>query len=316
MKKITAVITTFRRPRTLHRAITSVMQQKQTPDELLVIDNANDGETAQIVSSFKGAETTPIRYIVERKRGASAARNRGILEAAYDNVAFLDDDDVWLPNHLYDFTNITRDMGRIALFAGMLGRFSNPSTLIIPETTNLFKDYTDEENSEILLRRRMPLARPFFTPSMSVSIIDTHYARAVLFDEELIGREDIYFVWRLGGAGDIVLHKRVHGLADQLEESLFSVMPNAKGSERLRMDLKKSNYGVLMLEKVLESMPPTPELTDALASAYFDAAYFNAMAGNTKIAFEHLRRSARVKPRIQHLRLAVRVALSPLKRLA
>lgn len=290
--------------------------QKRLPDELLVIDNADDRETEQVVSIFRKSHATQIRYIVEERRGVSAARNRGIKEAAFDYVAFLDDDDVWLPEHIDHFLRITENLHNIALFSGMRGRLSDPSTLILPGSNDLFFDYSQEENGELFIRKEKPLIRPFFTPSMSESIIDIHCARKTLFDEELLGREDIHFVWRLGCTGDIVLHNRLHGLADQLETSLFSVMDSANRSERLRMDLKKSQYGVLMLEKILESASPTPELTDALASAYFDAAYFNAMAGNTKIAFEHLRRSARVKPRIQHLRLAVRVALSPLKRLA
>lgn len=313
METITAVITTFRRPKTLRRAINSVFTQKTLPDELLVIDNADDAETKETVLSFGSFHQVSIRYIVEKKSGASAARNRGIKEAECDYIAFLDDDDVWLTNHLDDFKNIKKGRSGISVFSGMLGRLANPSELILPSSRELFNDYSLEQNGELSIRKATPLIRPFFTPSMSVSVINTFFARDILFDEELLGREDIYFVWRLGTRGDIILHNRLHGLADQLETSLFSVMDHAKTSERLRMDLKKAYYGVLMLEKVIETSSPTAELTEALAQAHFDSAYTNAMAGNTKIAFEHLVRSARIRPKFQHLRLAARVALSPLR---
>lgn len=311
MKTITAVITTFLRPHTLSRALDSVLGQRTPPNELLVIDNAGDKETELIVSRLSKSSSLPIRYIVEEKRGVSAARNRGIKESIYDYVAFLDDDDVWLANHLEDFQRISHGIDNIALFGGMRGRLADPNELIFPDSEQYLRDYSTGQDLDISVRPMGRLSRPFFTPSMSESIVDVVRARKTLFDEELLGREDIHFVWRLGETGHIVLHHCVHGLADQLETSLFSVVEHASDSERLKMDLKKVRYGVLMLEKITATVSSTPELLRALGSAYFASAYVNSLAGNTKTASDHFIRSARIKLDIKHLKLAIRVAISP-----
>jgi glycosyltransferase involved in cell wall biosynthesis len=59
--------------------------------EVLVIDNASDDETRQLVLSIV-ASCPCVRYIYERQLGLSQARNRGIAEAKGDIVAFIDDD--------------------------------------------------------------------------------------------------------------------------------------------------------------------------------------------------------------------------------
>ena len=310
MKAVSAVITTFRRPKTLSRAISSVVAQSSLPIELLVIDNADDRETELVVSAASVSSRVPIKYIVEKKRGVSAARNRGIKEVNGDYIAFLDDDDVWLPNHLADFHKILPEMDNVVLLAGMRGRFSEPETLILPDSLKLFEEYLQQGDGDFLVRKMEPLRRPFFTPSMSESVIDIRKARAVLFDEDLIGREDIYFVWQLGEVGNIVLHQRLHGLADQLEESLFSVMDSANDRERLDMDLRKVQCGVLMLEKVTSTRRHEPELMLALASSYFSSSYFNSLAGNSVIALKHFIRSARINLKKKHFKLAVRIVMS------
>ncbi len=60
--------------------------------ELLVVDNGSTDDTLQIAQSFQQNHTDLMRVIVEKELGLSAARNRGIAEARYPVIAFIDDD--------------------------------------------------------------------------------------------------------------------------------------------------------------------------------------------------------------------------------
>ncbi len=96
--KISVIIPTFNRKKTLERAIQSVMNQSLSPFEILIIDDgSNDGTEQWVKENFQN-----IKYIYQNNHGVSSARNTGIENAHGDWVAFLDSDDEWLPNKLYE----------------------------------------------------------------------------------------------------------------------------------------------------------------------------------------------------------------------
>ena len=96
--KISVIIPTFNRKKTLGRAIESVRNQSLSPFEILIIDDgSNDGTKEWIKESFQD-----IKYIYQNNQGVSSARNKGIKYAYGDWIAFLDSDDEWLPSKLYE----------------------------------------------------------------------------------------------------------------------------------------------------------------------------------------------------------------------
>ena len=96
IEDISVVIPTFNRRNFLKRAINSVIKQTIEPSEIIVIDNCSTDQTHQMVSSL----FPDINYFTEKKRGVSAARNKGIIESKSKWIAFLDSDDTWEPKKL------------------------------------------------------------------------------------------------------------------------------------------------------------------------------------------------------------------------
>jgi hypothetical protein len=94
--KISAVIPTFNREKTVGRAIESALAQEFPVSEIIVVDDGSKDGTRSIVESY-GAKC---RYVYQENSGVSAARNRGVREAGGDWIAFLDSDDYWFPQHL------------------------------------------------------------------------------------------------------------------------------------------------------------------------------------------------------------------------
>lgn len=89
---ISVVLCTRNRSEELARCLTSLLALEHPAYELLVVDNApSDDASRRVCEAF--AERLPLRYLVEPEPGLSRARNTGVAAAAYDVVAFVDDDE-------------------------------------------------------------------------------------------------------------------------------------------------------------------------------------------------------------------------------
>lgn len=94
MPVVSAIITTFNRAAFLKEAAESVLKQSFEDIELLILDNSSTDNTEDVARSFNDNR---IRYIKHEPMNISQARNLGVREATGRYVAFLDDDDQWLP---------------------------------------------------------------------------------------------------------------------------------------------------------------------------------------------------------------------------
>jgi glycosyltransferase involved in cell wall biosynthesis len=93
------VVPAFNAAATLRGTIESVLAQSRPDLELLVVDDCSSDETPEIVRSFRS--DSRVRLLSRSTNGGvSAARNQAIHEATAPVVAFLDSDDLWLPNYL------------------------------------------------------------------------------------------------------------------------------------------------------------------------------------------------------------------------
>jgi glycosyltransferase involved in cell wall biosynthesis len=90
--KISVVIPTHNRARTIERAMISVFRQTYQPVDIIVVDDFSDDETPEILLEYADR----IKIIRnESNRGVSFSRNEGIKAAQGDWIAFLDSDDRW-----------------------------------------------------------------------------------------------------------------------------------------------------------------------------------------------------------------------------
>ena len=95
MPKVSVVISTHNRREMLKRAIDSVLKQTFQDFEIIVVDDGNE-PAEEVAKSFSDARIRYVRHEIPH-RGAPAARNTGIRSSQGEFVAFLDDDDEWLP---------------------------------------------------------------------------------------------------------------------------------------------------------------------------------------------------------------------------
>lgn len=94
---ISVVIPAFNREKTIFRCLESVMNQTYPAMEILVVDDGSTDNTQNTISNFPSDK---VFLLSQKHKGAQAARNKGILEAKGDYIAFLDSDDEWMPQML------------------------------------------------------------------------------------------------------------------------------------------------------------------------------------------------------------------------
>jgi glycosyltransferase involved in cell wall biosynthesis len=106
--QVSVIIPTYNRGRVIKEAIDSVLAQDYTEFELIVVDDGSTDHTSDVLDSYRNV----IKVLSQKNKGVSAARNRGIAEASGKFIAFLDSDDLWLPQKLstqVEFFNKTPD---------------------------------------------------------------------------------------------------------------------------------------------------------------------------------------------------------------
>ncbi len=96
MAKVSTIVAVYNGAATVDRALRSIFAQTFTDNEVVVVNDGSTDDTASVLSRYGDR----IRVITQPNRGVAAARNAGVRASRGDYVAFLDDDDEWMPEKL------------------------------------------------------------------------------------------------------------------------------------------------------------------------------------------------------------------------
>ena len=185
---VSVVLPTYDRPEYLKRAVQSVCNQTYPSIELLVVDDQSPEPAAETLGEVPVEPISTVRCVRhERNRGANAARNTGIREADGEFIAFLDDDDRWLPE------KISKQVDRFRSGRDDLGVVTVGSRIVDENGTQIGVKRSSVEGNAI-----EPLLNGGIVGSFSrVMVRAEAVARAGLLDESFPSWQDREWYFRL-----------------------------------------------------------------------------------------------------------------------
>lgn len=251
VSRVSAIITTFNRAELLRGAIASVLGQTFRDFELIILDNSSADHTRVVLA---GIDDPRARCLTHPPLTIAQSRNLGLREARGEYVAFLDDDDEWLPGKL----------------ECQLARFEeSPATLGLVYGGFVRIDASGRElgTHRPRLRGKVQTAllwqKDAFTGSASNPMMRTAAIQAVGgFDDSLSASEDWELYLRLterydvGDVSDVVVRIRTHpgarlgdriGDARKVEEVVLSRYGPGMGPRLKSFYLRKIGGKLLRL---------------------------------------------------------------------
>lgn len=191
-KKISVVIITHNREKLLPLAIESVLSQKSTDFELIIIDDASTDNTEKTVSKYLIYEN--VRYFkIPKCSSISEVRNKAWPYVNGKYIAVLDSDDMWCDNlkllKQYEFLENNKDVMLVGSGAILIDHQNN-------ELKTVIKPVLDVD-----IRKEFLIKNPFFHSSVMFRFDLVKQLGG--YDEKIKYGEDLDLWFRMGEIGKL-----------------------------------------------------------------------------------------------------------------
>lgn len=185
-RRVSVIVPTCNRPALLREALASIraLEGETYAFEILVGDNGSAPETQAAAEEFGAL------HIKVERTGAGAARNAGLMAATGDYLAFLDDDDAWLPGHLRDQLSLLDARPELEAVIGQViyADYDLNSLSSEPHPTEM------PQSADDLLRRMLS----GYFPQIGTLVARASLREAIgPFDETLLGGQDLDWMLRI-----------------------------------------------------------------------------------------------------------------------
>lgn len=177
----------------IERALKSIDNQIEKPDEIIIVDDGSENEHKKILEQLRSKyEFTSYS---KENGGQGSARNFGVEMAKSDYICLLDQDDLFLNNHIYDLKlNIPENTFDFGCVYGDLYEADDAANII---ALNVSNEYSTQPKKNI----REMIARDMFILPSAALISKKAYLDINGFDPQFTGYEDDDFFLRLFRAG-------------------------------------------------------------------------------------------------------------------
>lgn len=184
------VIPLFNKSSYILRSVKSVLLQSFQDFELLLVDDGSTDDSVELLE--KEIEDPRLRIIRKENGGVSSARNRGIAEAKYNYICFLDADDIWHPEFLKSIAHTISIHPNLEIVGVRFEEVPDGSSV------NFKKEPFDSQQDAIKLKDYFRQAsKSALFHSSSTTVRKDVFEKVGKFDEKLSHGEDIDMWFRI-----------------------------------------------------------------------------------------------------------------------
>ncbi|MBI5402029.1 MAG: glycosyltransferase family 2 protein [Ignavibacteriae bacterium] len=175
---VSVIIPTRNRYSLLARAIESVINQRYNNLEIIIINDASDDDTSRVVEEYRNRFKRFIYICNEKRYGGAETRNIGMRNASGKYIAFLDDDDEWLPDKVLKQVTILEDNPTVGAVSCWFNKISSRKS----QRVRLISDI----NFSLMLWEN-------FMGSFSFCMVRSEVVKKIELDSRLVSSQDWQF---------------------------------------------------------------------------------------------------------------------------
>ena len=210
---VTVITPVYNSEKFIGETIESVIGQSYKNWEMIIVDDGSTDDTESIIRSYSSKDPR-IKYLPlgYNSGGPAVPRNHGIKHAKGEYIAFLDSDDLWLPNKLSETLKVINRTKNKIVYTNVLciDEKDHPITVLFPP---YFKKLSLPSKSKFLI-----LTSPITTSSVTIKkdvFDDCYFNIAAKFH----GIED-YLLW-------LLLNQRFHFYYINIPLAAYRILPDS-----------------------------------------------------------------------------------------
>ncbi len=241
---VSIIIPAYNAEAYIMETVSSVIEQTYNRWELFIVDDGSTDGTYQICRKFSEKDDR-ITVVRQENSGVSEARNHGFRLSSGSLVAFLDSDDVWLPDNLMKKIAVIEsgDYGLVHSDAGFINAESQRTEGgMAGKEGYLLEDYLLWKGSCIpgpssaIIKREVLSETGLFDPKLSTSA-----------DQDLFIR--ICANYRIGRLPEITWYYRIHDMnmhkgIGRMERDVLRVFRKAEESGLMKSSIRRKSWGI------------------------------------------------------------------------
>lgn len=251
MAKVSVIIPTYQRVDYLEKTLNSVAGQTFKDIEIIVVDDGStDGSTKELCKGYEN-----VNYLwIPNSGGPATPRNKGIEMASGEYIAFVDDDDIWLPNKIEEqvkILNFHKDYGLVHCYCKVINENDELTGRIIGKPGS-----PDVKHGDVRLKMTGNWTLMMPTPLVRKSVINAvgtfnTNIPAALEDVEFWTR--CSFFTKFYYQDKALVHYRIHGNNISSDKTKYIIMPLIL-KEVIKKQEKEGRLNERQYEKLLENI--------------------------------------------------------------
>jgi len=257
-KKVSVIVPVYNAEQYVKDTLQSLLAQTHSNLEVIIVDDGSPDQSIEVCRQFTDSR---IKIVQQANRGPAGARNTGIRHAQGDYVAFLDADDLWLPEKLEKHVHHLET-------SPLVGVSFSYSAFIdeLGEYTGLYQ----------IPRKIKGITAPYVLcrnpiGNGSAAVLRREVFEEIKFQDEYIGSEHCYFDEKFRGTEDIECWTRIAAQTTWETEGIPEVLTLYRISSGGLSANALNQYAALekVLEKLCSLYPEILKSSEREARSYY-----------------------------------------------